>query len=168
MLKIIICTAHLKHQESHRIVIPHAMIGELEKLTYICIPIRTYRGDLTISVTKVNAMRFNFIKLPKHRVFQFIPRYYDEEKEELEERIRNVKREHGLLEEEDDVDKARQQRAAYIKGQFQKARMKAAYSSPDAQNRRANIRLIIILCILLAVFVGGLTKLMDFTDMLLK
>ena len=31
-----------------------------------------------------------FIKLPKHRTFNYVPRYYDPEKEELEKVVRNA------------------------------------------------------------------------------
>jgi hypothetical protein len=35
-------------------------------------------------------MKITFFKLPKHRVFNYKPLYYDADKEELNERIRNI------------------------------------------------------------------------------
>ncbi|MDR2125904.1 MAG: hypothetical protein LBP63_03645 [Prevotellaceae bacterium] len=35
-------------------------------------------------------MKITFFKIPKHRVFKYKPRYYDADKEELDERIRKI------------------------------------------------------------------------------
>ncbi|MDR2292219.1 MAG: hypothetical protein LBE11_01935 [Prevotellaceae bacterium] len=35
-------------------------------------------------------MKITFFKIPKHRVFNYKPRYYDADKEELNERIRKI------------------------------------------------------------------------------
>jgi hypothetical protein len=35
-------------------------------------------------------MRITFFKIPKHRAFNYKPRYYDTDKEELSERIRKI------------------------------------------------------------------------------
>jgi hypothetical protein len=35
-------------------------------------------------------MKITFFKIPKHRVFNYKPRYYDAEKEELNERVRKI------------------------------------------------------------------------------
>ncbi|MDR0420540.1 MAG: hypothetical protein LBH30_03705 [Prevotellaceae bacterium] len=35
-------------------------------------------------------MKITFFKMPKHRTFDYKPRYYDADKEELDERIRKV------------------------------------------------------------------------------
>ena len=37
-----------------------------------------------------------FIKLPSHKRFEYSPRYWDPEKEEREERIRQIKQEMGI------------------------------------------------------------------------
>ena len=47
------------------------------------------------------ALRFSFFKTPKHRVFNYTPRHYDPDKEELQERIRKAEREVGYVREED-------------------------------------------------------------------
>ena len=39
------------------------------------------------------ALKFSFFRTPKHRVFNYQPLYYDERKEELEERIARAKEE---------------------------------------------------------------------------
>ena len=36
------------------------------------------------------SLRLRFFKVPKHSSFNFKPRYYDEEKEELQERLKRV------------------------------------------------------------------------------
>ncbi|MDR3226144.1 MAG: hypothetical protein LBT56_00535 [Prevotellaceae bacterium] len=35
-------------------------------------------------------MKITFFKIPKHRVFEYKPRYYDANKEELDERVRKI------------------------------------------------------------------------------
>ena len=37
-----------------------------------------------------------FFKIPKHRQFNYQPIYYDEQKEQLEERIKNIEQEYGI------------------------------------------------------------------------
>src|SRR5690625_5519658 len=53
---------------------------------------------------------FNFTKTPKHRVFNYVPRYYDPKEDERNAIIRRAKIEAGLIEEKDmdsDVDRAK-------------------------------------------------------------
>ncbi|HKK66965.1 MAG TPA: hypothetical protein VJ946_02095, partial [Bacteroidales bacterium] len=40
-------------------------------------------------------MRFTFIKIPRHRVFQYDPIYYNPEKEERKNRERRIRQEIG-------------------------------------------------------------------------
>jgi hypothetical protein len=37
-----------------------------------------------------------FFRIPKHRQFNYQPIYYDEQKEQLEERIKNIEQEYGI------------------------------------------------------------------------
>jgi len=79
----------------------------------------------------------SFFKINKNRQFNFIPRYYDPRKENLEERIRIIEQEMGAKEGED-------YRPAIRKGQmtdyFNKRRRRA--------QKQSNIRLIIIVLVL--------------------
>ncbi|MDR1984668.1 MAG: hypothetical protein LBQ28_07585 [Prevotellaceae bacterium] len=45
-------------------------------------------------------MKITFFKIPKHRVFNYKPRYYDADKEELNERVRKI--EEGLKQNNDE------------------------------------------------------------------
>ncbi len=81
-----------------------------------------------------------FFKINKHKQFNFIPRYYDPQKEDLEKRIRSVEREMGAKEGE-------AYRPTIRKGQmsnyFNRKRGKA--------QKQSNIRLIIILIVLFLI-----------------
>ena len=48
----------------------------------------------------------SFFKSPKHRKFNYIPVYYDEQQEELNERVSEIKRIHGITESNEDQVKA--------------------------------------------------------------
>jgi len=79
----------------------------------------------------------SFFKINKHKQFNFIPRYYDPQKEGLEERIRSIEQEMGAKEGE-------AYRPTIRKGQmtnyFNRKKRKA--------QKQSNIRLVIILLIL--------------------
>jgi hypothetical protein len=79
-----------------------------------------------------------FIKLPKHRTFNYSPRYWDPEKEEREERIRRIKQEMGI-----DVP-SDPNRTTIRRGSFRQASQKAKVRA----TRGSNIRLAIILAVL--------------------
>ena len=82
----------------------------------------------------------SFFKINKNRRFNFIPRYYDPQKENLEKRIRSIEQEMGVKEGE-------AYRPSIRKGQmtnyFNRKKGKA--------QKQSNIRLIIILLVLFLV-----------------
>ncbi|MEE4196582.1 MAG: hypothetical protein V2I54_02970 [Bacteroidales bacterium] len=87
-------------------------------------------------------MAIKFFHTPKNKKFNYTPRYYDEEKEELERRIRQIKRELGVK----DLDESDKPYIPHIKGQ-----MRGVFKRKHEEKKRANSRLIIILIILLAL-----------------
>ena len=81
-----------------------------------------------------------FFRNYKHRQFNYIPVYYDQQKEELNERIRRIKKEEsGEKQEEGEYKKS------IIRGSFRHA---AAYRAKA--NRASAIRTLLIILILLA------------------
>ncbi len=91
-------------------------------------------------------MKFTFIKTANHRTFHHTPIYYDEAKEERQERARRIKDELGLEQEED--DRSTEER---IRG---KMRRKIAnnFDVYRKEKRKSNLRLILILIGLTIVF----------------
>ena len=79
-----------------------------------------------------------FIKLPGHNRFNYSPRYWDPEKEEREERIRQIKHEMGVQIPTDPT------RTTIKRGSFRQASKKTKVKA----TRSSNIRLVIILVIL--------------------
>ena len=79
-----------------------------------------------------------FIKLPRHKQFNYSPRYWDPEKEEREERIRQIKLEMGINVPSDP------NRTTIKRGSFRQAGQKAKVKA----SRSSNIRLLIILAVL--------------------
>ena len=80
-----------------------------------------------------------FIKLPGHKQFNYTPRYWDPEKEEREERIRQIKHEMGI-EVPSDPNRTTIRRGAF-RSAARKQKLKASRSS--------NIRLLVILAVLM-------------------
>jgi hypothetical protein len=80
-----------------------------------------------------------FIKLPSHKQFNYSPRYWDPEKEEREERIRQIKLEMGIEVPSDPS------RTTIKRGSFRQA---SRHTKVKA-TRSSNIRLVIILAVLL-------------------
>ncbi len=80
-----------------------------------------------------------FIKLPTHKQFNYSPRYWDPEKEEREERIRQIKLEMGIEVPSDP------NRTTIKRGSFRQA---SRHTKVKA-TRSSNIRLVIILAVLL-------------------
>ena len=80
-----------------------------------------------------------FIKLQSHKRFEYSPRYWDPEKEEREERIRQIKQEMGI-----EVPGS-PNRTTIKRGSFRQAHQKTRVKA----TRSSNIRLLIILAILL-------------------
>lgn len=82
----------------------------------------------------------SFFRTPKPKPFNYIPRYYDEQKEDLEERIRTIEREMG-------VNKGEAYRPTIRRGQmsnyFRRKQRRV--------QKQSNIRLVIIILILLFI-----------------
>jgi hypothetical protein len=79
-----------------------------------------------------------FIKLPDYKRFNFQTRYYDEEKEEFEQRVEEAKRKAG------DGEKVY---VPNIKGQ-----MRSSFKKDSIRrSRQSNIRLILIITALIAI-----------------
>jgi hypothetical protein len=79
-----------------------------------------------------------FIKIPGHKRFEYSPRYWDPEKEDREERIRQIKHEMGIEIPSDP------NRTIIKRGSFRQARQKTKIRA----TRGTNIRLVIILAVL--------------------
>ena len=82
-----------------------------------------------------------FIKLPGHKRFEYSPRYWDPEKEEFEERVRQIKQEMGH-------DVPRDPNKTTIKrGSFRQVRQQTKVRA----TRSSNLRLVVILATLLVI-----------------
>lgn len=80
----------------------------------------------------------SFFKIGDHKRFNFIPRYYDEQKEDLEQRIRQIESDMGIEHGEAYVPKIRKgQMGSYMR------------KKRKVQSKRANIRLVVIILLLL-------------------
>lgn len=88
-----------------------------------------------------NTMAIKFLHTPRNKQFSYQPRYYDEQKEELEKRVQKIKREMGI--EDDDSANAY---IPNIKGQ-----MRNHYRKNIEQKRKSTVRLVVILFVLLAL-----------------
>lgn len=93
-------------------------------------------------------MKFTFIKLPKHREFKYSPIYYDEAKEERKERERRVREEMGIAAPDDEHKTSVEDR---IKGKMRR-RIATHFEVTRKARRTSNLRLIIILIALFALF----------------
>ena len=92
-------------------------------------------------------MRFTFIKTPRHRKFNYDPIYYDPEKEEREARRRQIRQEMGMSVDE---EKGRGY-TERIRGGMRK-RIKSHFDVSRTERKKSNLRLIIILMVLMALF----------------
>lgn len=82
---------------------------------------------------------FSFFKTPRHQKFKYVPRYYDPQKERLDEIIKNAKGEGST---------STEQMKSRISRSFQS---RSGSSSQRASiNRRSNILLIVIIITLFA------------------
>ena len=89
-----------------------------------------------------------FFHTPGSKQFNFKPRYYNPEKEELDDRVRKIKEEMGIAEEREDDGKPFK---ATIKGQFRNPDGWQNKSS-SAARRSQNKRLFWLILILALVF----------------
>jgi len=80
-----------------------------------------------------------FFKLPKYNEFNYIPRYYDPQKEAREERLKKIKQEAGVS---DDINYT-----PNIKGQFRRF-----HRAAKREKKVSNLRLLIILIFLFLAF----------------
>jgi hypothetical protein len=87
-------------------------------------------------------MAVKFLHTPKNKQFSFKPRYYNEQKEELEKRVEQIKREMGVQ----DVNDENKPYVPNIKGQ-----MRGYFKKNVQQKRRSTTRLVIILIVLFAI-----------------
>lgn len=89
-----------------------------------------------------------FFHTPGTKQFSFRPRYYNPEKEELDDRVRKIKEEMGVVEEK--VDNGKPFKAT-IKGQFRNPDAWGVKSTSEAR-RAQNKRLVWLVVILGLVF----------------
>ena len=80
-----------------------------------------------------------FFKIPRHRQFNYQPLYYDPEKEEREERNREIKRELGIKDEKD----------SEYRPTIRRGSMKAYFKGNKRAQRNSNLRLVLIIIFLL-------------------
>lgn len=85
-------------------------------------------------------MAIRFLYTPKSKQFNFKPRYYDEQKEELENRVRSIKREMGV----EDLNDSDKPYVPNIKGQ-----MRGYFKKNIEQKRQSTMRLVLIMAVLL-------------------
>ncbi len=82
-----------------------------------------------------------FIKLPGHKRFEYTPRYWDPEKEEFEERVRQIKQEIGIEVSRDP------NRTTIKRGSFRQVRQQTKIRA----SRNSNLRLVVILAVLFVI-----------------
>ena len=85
--------------------------------------------------------RLSIIKLPKTKRFEFSPRYYDEAKERMEQRKRDISKELGLK-----GDSEHERRTINFRAQMNHS---LAKDSMRKQGYMSNVRLIVILGLML-------------------
>ncbi|MEX2590946.1 MAG: hypothetical protein WD334_12135 [Chitinophagales bacterium] len=85
-----------------------------------------------------------FFKAPKYQRFNFIPRYYDPDREEFEKRVRMAEMESKLENTEEQLRKLK------IKNSFKRAREKSMSLNAKHEIKKSRIRFAIILAILVA------------------
>jgi len=93
-------------------------------------------------------MRFpRFTKINKHRQFNYTPRYYDPEKEDLEKRIKRAQKKYGANQNEDESVTAVKER---LRENFQRNQTPAFRANPRAAKIRSFIfvMLLAIACVL--------------------
>jgi hypothetical protein len=83
-----------------------------------------------------------FFKIPRHKTFHYQPIFYNPDKEDRSARIKEIKREMGIKEENEG--------GAY-KTTIQRGAMRNYFHKTEKVRRQSNIRLVIIIVILLFV-----------------
>ena len=91
----------------------------------------------------------SFFRMNKPRHFKYVPRYYDQEKEEREERIRRIKEELGINEEEKNAEEngemQTQRKSAIRRGSFNPKFV----TKQERFQRNTPVRIVLILLVLL-------------------
>lgn len=87
------------------------------------------------------------LNLPKNRQFKIVTRFYDPQKEAMQEREERIKRELGLSEEDSAV-----YHGEGIRGKFRSAGKRVSSKTGAEARKKSNMRLIYILIILSALF----------------
>ncbi len=90
-------------------------------------------------------MKFIFFKTSRHRVFNHVPIYYDEEKEAREERARELRLERGEYVPEENTSPEQR-----IRGKMNK-RIKGNFDVVRKEKQKSTLRLILIIIILLVL-----------------
>lgn len=93
-------------------------------------------------------MGMKFLNLPKSKQFKIVTRFYDPQKEAMQEREERIKREMGEAEEE---GRTISSYSAGIKGQFRNAGKRVSSKTVEEARKKSNMRLIYILIILSAL-----------------
>jgi flagellar motility protein MotE (MotC chaperone) len=91
-------------------------------------------------------MKITFFKTARHRTFNHTPIYYDEAKEEREERARRIKDELGIEQEED--TRTIEDR---VRGKMRR-KIKTNYDVVRKEKRKSNLRIILIIIGLMILF----------------
>lgn len=91
-------------------------------------------------------MGFAFFKVPKHRVFDYKPRFYDPEKERREQRRREL----GLA--DDDPQSEGYQPGAIIRNSGMKSRHEAFSQKMSKSRRQSRLFIIVFVGILCVLF----------------
>lgn len=87
-------------------------------------------------------------KLPKHRQYEYKPRYWDQDKEELQERIQKI---------EEAKAKGLEGMRDRVRAGLQSARIRD-YQAMRAQTIRSNVRLLIVIGVLIALTYLAITQ----------
>lgn len=88
-------------------------------------------------------MAVRFFNLPKNKTFNYTPRYYDEQKEDLEKRIQQAKQELGISDKDD--------KKPYV-STIRKGQMKS-YAKHSAEQRRKSSGRLFLIIVILAILV---------------
>jgi len=81
-----------------------------------------------------------FFKIPRHRIFNYQPIYYNPEQEDRKARIEMIKREMGVKNEDGD-----------FKTSIQRGSIKNFYHKVSKERKQSNLRLVLIIVFLLFV-----------------
>lgn len=83
-----------------------------------------------------------FFHTPRNKSFNFAPRYYNEQKEEFEGRVKQIKREMGISDENSDQP--------FVSG-IRKGSMRGYLRKSAEHKRKSGIRFVVILAVLFTI-----------------